>query len=307
MNFLFNLPVLFIHLPYRLFVWLIIFDIIELNKVSQLIIHGGDCIMEYNNYSIGVLDSGVGGLTVVKEIQRQLPKENIVYFGDSLNMPYGNMDVGEIIGLTKKIISFIEAQKVKVIIIACNTISSQIENLIPLTDIPVFDIIYPGCLAAIEDDSEDGIGLIATEATVKANLYGKTLNSLNPNIPFYPQASHDLARIVEKNNTNTQQLEMAIKEAIDPILLKAPVKNLILGCTHYPIVSSEITKLYPQLKLIDPAVNLVEIVKGYLENNNILSNTRSQLKIYTSGEMDGFLPFIDRLGIKNYTLVKQVL
>ena len=263
--------------------------------------------MGYNNYSIGVLDSGVGGLTVVKEIQRQLPKENIVYFGDSLNMPYGNKDVGEILSLTKKIISFIDTQNVKVILIACNTISSQIENLIPLTDTPIFDIIYPGCLAAIENQSEDGIGLIATEATVKANIYGKTLKSLKSEIPLYSQGSHDLARIIEKNNTNKEQLELAIKEAIDSLLVKAPIKNLLLGCTHYPIVQSEIKKLYPQLKLIDPAVKLVEIVKSYLEKHQILSNTRAQLKIYTSGEMDSFLPFIDVLGIKNYTLIKQVL
>ena len=113
--------------------------------------------------------------------------------------------------------------------IACNTISSQIENLIPLTDTPIFDIIYPGCLAAIENQSEDGIGLIATEATVKANIYGKTLKSLKSEIPLYSQGSHDLARIIEKNNTNKEQLELAIKEAIDSLLVKAPIRTYFLG------------------------------------------------------------------------------
>src|SRR5690554_1043987 len=126
--------------------------------------------MSSNNFPIGVLDSGVGGLTVVKEIQRQVPNECIVYFGDSQNMPYGNKDPEEIVSLTKKIISFIETKNVKAILLACNTISSQIEEIIPLTDIPIFDIIYPGCLAALENNPVDGIGLIATEATVKANI-----------------------------------------------------------------------------------------------------------------------------------------
>src|SRR5690554_5470707 len=121
--------------------------------------------MQPNNFPIGVMDSGVGGLTAVQEIQRQLPKENIVYFGDSKNMPYGNKDPQEIVMLSKKIIHFLETQKVKVILLACNTISSQLEELIPLTEVPVFDIIYPGCLAALEDKPKNGIGLIATEAT----------------------------------------------------------------------------------------------------------------------------------------------
>lgn len=264
--------------------------------------------MQSNNFSIGVLDSGVGGLTVVKEIQRQLPNESIVYFGDSQNMPYGNKDSEEIISLTKKIISFIETKNVKAILLACNTISSQIEELIPLTDIPIFDIIYPGCLAAIENNPKDGIGLIATEATVKANLYGETLKSLKPEIPFFSKGSHDLAKIIEKNNTDPQQLEEALRQSIDPLLIMAPIKNLILGCTHYPIVSSDISKLYPKLNLIDPAVKLVEILNGFLEKHNLFTTHDSpDLKIYTSGKMDTFLPFIDQLGLKNYDLIKKVL
>lgn len=264
--------------------------------------------MQANNFSIGVLDSGIGGLTVVKEIQRQLPKESIVYFGDSQNMPYGNKDPEEIISLSKKIISFIESKDVKTILLACNTISSQIEELIPLTDIPIFDIIYPGCLAAIENNPKDGIGLIATEATVKANVYGETLKSLKPEMPFFSMGSHDLARIIEKGNTGNEQLEDVLRQAVNPLLMKAPIKNLILGCTHFPIVSANISKLYPKLNLIDPAVKLVEIVSGYLEKNNLLaSNNNPKLNIYTSGQMDAFLPFIDQLGIKNYDLIKQTL
>src|SRR5699024_10714627 len=100
---------------------------------------------------------------VIKELQKQLPKESIRYFGDSKNMPYGNKEPDEIVFLTKKVISFMESQGVKVILLACNTISTQINELIPLTEIPIFDIIYPGCLSAIESNSEGGIGLIGTE------------------------------------------------------------------------------------------------------------------------------------------------
>ncbi len=289
------------------FDWHYIFDIIIIDEII-ILIYGGDYIMRPNNFSIGVLDSGVGGLTVVKEIQKQLPKENIVYFGDSHNMPYGNKDPEEITSLTKRIISFLETQDVKVILLACNTISSQIEDLIPLTDIPIFDIIYPGCLAAIENDPSEGVGLIATEATVKANIYGETLKSLKPEIEFLPRGSRDLARIIEKNNTDSQQLEDIIRQAVDPLLIKAPIKNLILGCTHYPIVSADISKLYPKLNLINPAVKLVEVVNGYLEKNNLsATNSNPELKIFTSGQMDDFLPFIDQLGIKNYDLIKKVL
>lgn len=264
--------------------------------------------MQTNNFSIGVLDSGIGGLTVVKEIQRQLPKESIIYFGDSKNMPYGNKEPAEIISLSKKIISFLETKNVKAILLACNTISSQIEELISFTEIPIFDIIYPGCLAAIEKNPKDAMGLIATEATIQANIYGKTLKSLKPEISFYSKSSHNLSRIIEKGYNNYQELEDILRQSIDPLVFKSNIKNLILGCTHYPIVSTDISKLYPQLHLINPAIKLVEIVNRFLEKNNLSStNKNPKLAIYTSGQMDAFLPFIDKLGIKNYDLVKQVL
>lgn len=264
--------------------------------------------MQPNNFPIGVMDSGVGGLTVVHEIQRQLPNENIVYFGDSKNMPYGNKEPKEIVTLSKKIIRFLESQRVKVILLACNTISSQLEEIIPLTEVPIFDIIYPGCLAALEGKPEKGIGLIATEATVRSNIYSHTLQSLNPDVPFVSNGSKELARLIEGNEGDTEKLEKVIRLAIDPILVRKPIQNLILGCTHYPIVSEDIQKLYPQLKLIDPAVKMVSIVKGFLEKNKLLStNSNPSLNIYTSGQMDSFLPFLDQLDIRNYDLVKKVL
>lgn len=264
--------------------------------------------MQTKNFSIGVLDSGVGGLTVVKEIQTQLPQESIVYFGDSKNMPYGNKDPEEIISLSKKIISFLATKNVKVILLACNTISSQIENLIPFINIPIFDIIYPGCLAAVENNPTDAIGLIATQATVKSDLYGKTLRSFNPKIPFYAKGNRDLARIIEKGYKNPQELEEVLCQVMDPLLFKTQIKNLILGCTHYPIIAADISRLYPNLHLINPAVKLVEIVSGYLEQNNLLTNNKNpNLAIYSSGGIDAFLPFIDKLDIKNYDLVQQAL
>lgn len=264
--------------------------------------------MQTKNFSIGVLDSGVGGLTVVKELQKQLPHENIVYFGDSNNMPYGNKSPKEIISLTKKMISFLETKNVKTILLACNTISSQIEELIPFTNIPIFDIIYPGCLAAIENNPEDGIGLIATHATVQSDLYGKTLKSFNPDIPFFPNGNPDLARIIEKGYAHPQELEKNLRQAIDPLLFKTKIKNLILACTHYPIVADDIAKLYPNLHLINPAVKLVEIIGEYLEKNNLSStNKDSRLTIYTSGQTDDFIPFINRLDLKNHQLFQQAL
>lgn len=264
--------------------------------------------MNLNNCPIGVMDSGVGGLTVIKEIQKQLPKESIIYFGDSKNMPYGNKEPEEIISLSENILLFMESQNVKVILLACNTISTQIDELIPLTQTPIFDIIYPGCLSAIENNPKEGIGLIGTEATVKTNAYGKTLHGIKPEIPFYSNGSYDLARLIEENNGDKMQLNFTLKKAINPILERNSVNNLILGCTHYPIVSGDIEKLYPDLNLIDPAARLVEIVKGYLEKNHLLATNQStSLNIYTSGNMDSFLPFIDQLGLKNYNVTMKDL
>lgn len=264
--------------------------------------------MQLPNNPIGVIDSGVGGLTVVKELQRQLPKESILYFGDSKNMPYGNKTPEEIIALTKKMLSFLDNHQVKAILLACNTISSQINELIPLTDTPIFDIIYPGCVAAVENIPKRGVGLIATEATVSSNTYGETLQSIQAGIPFIANGSPDLARVIEENNENQEGIKRILEDTISPLLAQKPVDNLILGCTHYPFVMEEIQKLYPHLQLIDPAIKLVDILKGYLEESDLFSSdSKSTLTIYTSGQMDNYLPFIDRLNIKNYDLFMQSL
>lgn len=262
--------------------------------------------MEPQNLPIGVLDSGVGGLTVVKEIQKQLPKENILYFGDSQNMPYGNKSPKEIVALSKKIISFLDNEGVKIILLACNTISSQLNEIVPLTDTPIFDIVYPGCLSAGENILDHTAGLIATEATVRSKIYRETLGGINPEISLVSQGSKDLANFIEKNSTDKDALKKILTDTIDPIIRKASINHLILGCTHYPIVSKDIQELYPNLHLINPATRLVEIAKGYLMEHSLLGASQEpRLKIYTSGPMDNFLPIIDQLEIKNYELIRR--
>ncbi|MBF7095955.1 glutamate racemase [Alkalibacter mobilis] len=262
--------------------------------------------MSDKNLPIGVMDSGVGGLTVVKEIIKSLPSENIIYFGDSKRMPYGNRTEEEIVFLANEIIKFLENNKVKAILLACNTVSSQIDKL--KHEVPIFGIIEAGCMAALESSESSDIGLIATVATVKSGVYDKTLKMLDRERHFVANDSRKLPQIINDQLKHKYLLDKHIHECIDPILEKGDIKELILGCSHFPIIENEIAEIYPGLKLINPASKQVKLLEEYLESNNIKNDGKGGIKeIYTTGGTKEFAETLERLHITNYKLSKVQL
>ncbi len=254
--------------------------------------------------AIGVLDSGVGGLTAVKQIQKILPNENIIYFGDSLRMPYGNRTYEEIREYANKIIKFLEYKNVKAIAIACNTVSSQIESL--KATVPLFSIVKYGCMQAAEEAEDKKIGLIATVATVKSGVYEYTMEKINPDIKLISNDSSRLPKVINSQMENILLLYELIKECIDPIY-KQNVKTLILGCSHFPIIENEIKSMYPSLKLIDPAERQVKELKKYLVRNN-MDNKKENGKythLYTTADMLEYVASIKRLDLK-FTKLEEV-
>lgn len=248
--------------------------------------------------AIGVMDSGVGGLTAVKQIQQLLPNENIIYFGDSLRMPYGNRTYKEVVEYANAIIRFLEEKEVKAIVIACNTMSSQIEKL--KADTPLFGIVEYGCQEAAEAaKKEKTIGLIATVATVKSGVYEKTMKKIAPDKKIIANDSSRLPKVINSQMENAILLYMLIKESIDPIY-KEDVKTLILGCSHFPIIEKEIKTLYPSLRLIDPAVRQVKELKKYLEQNNMQNKSEGEkyTHLYTTADMFEYVASIKRLELK---------
>ena len=252
------------------------------------------------NQPIGILDSGVGGLTVFKQTERLLPNENIIYLGDTKRMPYGNKSEKEIIMLANKMIRYLEEQGVKAVLLACNTISSHIDKL--TSTVPIFSIVKAGSQLAIkkcDETDDDLIGLIATKATVNSGSYNKEINKINKDINIISNDSTRLPKVIDSQIENKPLLNQLIKECIEPILDKDKnVKNLILGCSHFPIIEKEINDIYNELTLLDPAEQMVENVRMYLKDKNLLKNSGTSHKtLYTTADILEFVSYIKRLKI----------
>ncbi|NTW70736.1 MAG: glutamate racemase [Eubacteriaceae bacterium] len=257
-------------------------------------------------WPIGVMDSGVGGLTVVRELIRMLPEEHVIYFGDSKRMPYGNRSEEEIVFFANSIIKFLEDKGVKAILLACNTVSSQIGNL--TSRVPLFGIIEAGCVAAIESSKDEKIGLIATVATVKSGVYDSTLKRIDSSKKLISNDSRKLPQVINDQLKHKYLLDKHIHECIDPILEAGDVNELILGCSHFPIIEDEIAQIYPKLKLINPASKQVQILTEYLDGKELRNNANlKKVEVYTTAGIKEFEGALERLNITTTKLGKVKL
>lgn len=231
---------------------------------------------------IGLLDSGVGGFTVLKEIRALLPNENIVYLGDSQHMPYGERSNEEIISLVNADIRFLEQRDVKLIIIACNTASSLIDSL--RSNVKLFSIVEAGCLAVLDVQKAGPIGLIATRAAVKNRAYEREMKHFSDDLRFISYGTPTLAAVINNHLDELALLRKNIRLAIDPILHECRINNLILGCTHFPIVKKTIKQMYPELYLINPAEKQAELTSAYLTEHNLAGKAgETTADIYITG------------------------
>lgn len=256
------------------------------------------------NKKIGVIDSGIGGLTTVKALQMLLPGEDIVYFGDNKNMPYGNRSGEEILELTMNILRFMEKQNVKIVGIACNTISSLIDRFKNEFDFPIIDIITPTVDSIIKMDTYS-ISIIGTEFTVTSGLYQKLLLEKNPDISITAEGSKTLAALIDAGKFDNPETRQVISLHINNLIGKGDLYNLILGCTHFPIVENVFRDVAPHLNLINPGFIQAKAIREYLHNNNLLKDTdNGTFEIFTSGETDIYNKVIERLNLKN---VKNII
>ncbi|MGI6109481.1 MAG: glutamate racemase [Eubacteriaceae bacterium] len=233
-----------------------------------------------DNRPIGVLDSGVGGFTVLRELQGYLPDEPTIYLGDSKRMPYGEKTNEEIIECVNSDIRFLEEKNVKLILLACNTASSLIDSL--TSRVPVFSIVEAG-VQAVENEVTDGnVGLIATRATVKNGVYDRISASHGDRFTFVSYGTPTLAQVINNHPGELKMLRDNIKAAVDPILNRCDTQYLLLGCTHFPIVTETISKMYPQLHLINPAEQQSRILARYLKEHD-LEGTGKQSSVFVTG------------------------
>lgn len=255
---------------------------------------------------IGVIDTGIGGLSVMNGLQKLLPNEDIIYFGDSKNCPYGNRSVEEVLNLTIEMLEFMGKKDVKLVAVACNTISSLIDFYTPKFNFPIIDIIHPTVEHILKMETSN-IGIFATEFTIKSNIYEKLLIEKNQDIKIISEGSKYLASLIDSGEFESQRLIDIINEHIKNILNKGNIYNLVLACTHFPIVEGLFFDLAPQFNYIDPGFQQARAVREYLYTNNLLNdNTDGKLQIFTSGNKDIYAKVIKRLDIKNVQGIYEV-
>ena len=250
-----------------------------------------------NNLPIGIFDSGLGGLTVLKALQEALPEESYLYFGDTAHVPYGNKSQAAIINYTTKIITFLEEKKVKLIIIACNTASSlAIKTLQKHTQIPIIDVITPTKKIIQNMLPINKIGIIGTHNTIVSSAYNKVISRINNKIKIYSIACPLFVPIIEEGLHNHEIAHIMSNAYLAP-LIKNKIELLILGCTHYPIIKPTIlSKFSTPINIIDSAQETALFVKDFLYSNKLQTRNKNKfIKCFISDPSIHFEKFAKTL------------
>ncbi len=223
-----------------------------------------------NNSPIGVFDSGIGGLTVLKEIISLLPGEDTVYLGDTARVPYGTKSRETVIRYSLENSAFLRSQGVKLIVAACNTASAYaVQELSAALDIPVTGVIEPGARAALEASPSGRIGIIGTEGTIGSHAYSRIIKSLRPGASVFEKACPLFVPIVEEGFLEEKATELIVEKYLEDLRRK-DIETLVLGCTHYPLLKGPISRaMGPGVRLIDSAKATAAVVRTILDKNGL--------------------------------------
>lgn len=243
---------------------------------------------------IGVFDSGVGGLTVAREIMKQMPKERVVYFGDTARVPYGSKSKETVTRFSWQIVRFLQEQKVKAIVIACNTASAialpEIEDEI---DIPIIGVVKPGAKAASAATRNGKIGVIATDATIHSQIYSRYIKDMRPGAEILGKACPLFVPLVEEGLIEDPVTDEIARRYLSE-LIETGIDTLIMGCTHYPLLRKTLQKTVGDgVILVDPAYETAKECRQMLSDLNLLNDTEPKLgdnpyRFFVSDEADKF-------------------
>ena len=253
-------------------------------------------MMNKKTAPVGVFDSGVGGLTVAREISRQLPDENIVYFGDTARVPYGSKSQNTIIRFSEQIIRFLKTKEVKAIVIACNTASAlALDAVKDEFDIPILGVVIPGARAAVEATKNRKVGVVGTEATVQSGMYTKVIQGMNPEITVIEKACPLFVPLVEEGFKEHQVTEEVIEYYLES-MRSTDIDAMILGCTHYPLLRSKIRAyMGDKIQIVNPAYETAMDLKCLLEENDMANDgtegQHSNYSFYVSDAAEKFRKF----------------
>jgi glutamate racemase len=239
--------------------------------------------------SIGIFDSGVGGLTFLNQLQKLLPKENKTYFGDTARVPYGNRSPEEIQQFMRQTMTWMESQGVKLVVAACNTSCAlALEVVRQEFQTPIVGLILPGARAAVQRGRR--IGIIATQATVRSRAYTSAMKELDPTVEVFEVACPEFVPLVESGQTNSRQARKIAISYLEP-LLNEGIDTLVYGCTHYPHLEPLFKSFLPDyITLVDPSVETALAVNRELKLLGLLSTSSrpGKTSFFVSGEPSSF-------------------
>ncbi len=244
--------------------------------------------MENCNKAIGVMDSGVGGLTVLKELYKLCPEENYLYFGDTKNLPYGEKTKEQLIEIVKEIFDFFEKKEVKAVVLACNTTSATAyEELKDKYSFKIYPLIQIVSKCVAEDKGLTRIGVMATQATINSHKYSQELKKNNPQIQVFEKSCPLWVPIVEKQIVEYDE-NVVFKGYLEDVLNFKPQK-IILGCTHYPYLTDKLQNYAPRDIFINPAKLFAEYIKEDLCKHNLAAkNNNGEINYFASSEPEKF-------------------
>lgn len=245
---------------------------------------------------VGVFDSGVGGLTVLKELLKELNSAEFIYYGDSFNSPYGIKTIEDIQKLCHKISEFLISKDVDLIVIACNT--ATVASLDYLKEkfptLPIIGVINPGASMALRESKNKKIGVLSTPLTAKTNAYKNAIQSLNESYEVYQQGCELLCPMIEKGWKDNEESHDILKNYIEK--LPKDIDTLILGCTHYPYLEEKIRDI-AQCNIVNPAKETARLVGEQLKKLKSVANLENYNKIsyYVTGDLENFITVGEQL------------
>ena len=250
---------------------------------------------------IGVFDSGIGGLTVAREIMRQMPNEKIIYFGDTARVPYGNKSQETVTRFSEQIVRFLNTFQVKTIVVACNTASAYaLDTLEKESQIPIIGVVKPGAKAAVEATRNGRIGVIATAATIGSKIYSKYITELNSDVTIHGKACPLFVPLVEEGLWDDPVTNEIARRYLAE-LIDIDIDTLILGCTHYPLIRTALGRIMgDRVTLVNPAYETAIELKAMLQKMDLLNEETpglgsNQYEFYVSDKAEQFVRFANSI------------
>ena len=259
------------------------------------------------NSPIGIFDSGVGGLSVLRAIRAQLPNENIAYYADQARVPYGARSLAEIRSFSEEITHFLLAHGAKIIVVACNTASAAALRYLRKTfpNIP-FVGMEPAVKPAAEQTNSGVVGVLATPATFQGRLYASVVERFASDVTVLQNTCAGLVEEIERGALKGQKTHQILDSALQDMLAHG-LDTIVLGCTHYPFVIPLIAKIAGEnVRIIDPAPAVARQVEHRLETINARSTrqTEGQIQLYTSGDAKELASILPKLGFENFPITR---